>query len=140
MRENIRESEQPTKAENPFADTCRKMHTLAVSIQNWMYMNQNKKTEIVRHEQGCLRSIRLMLPAPVTHEATANSAVQLCVVPASFDSPGKKLYNHPQWHILMYSSLGREDTIHLTEHLRSGYDLHNVSVFLVRPLRNEKIA
>ena len=80
-----------------------------------------------------MRSTRLAVLEPVTHEVTARSAVQVVLMPATFEGIIYSGYDRPRWQLFVYSWLGREDTVHLIAHLRTRLDTANIRFFLVHP-------
>lgn len=103
---------------NPFVAACQMMNQMAVSVQNWLQVASSDSLQTVRHEQGCLRSIRIAHTDRVSGLLTPRSALQIVVVPASFDNPRPLGTDHPQWHLLIYSWLDSATTERLIYHLK----------------------
>lgn len=118
---------------NAFAAACLKKLNVANSCLNWLHNAGEQHYMAVHAASGCMRSTRLAVLQPVTHELTARSALQVVVLPAAFDGVRHKGYDHPRWQLLVYSWLGREATLHLVEHLGARFDMADLRFFLVRP-------
>lgn len=117
--------------ENPFIEACRHMHDMANICRNWVGLTSGRPTDMVHYERGCMRSTQLAWLAPVTHEPTAQSALQLVVLPESFNDVLQRGYDHSRWQLMVYSWLGRELTLRLREELASKTDLSSCTFFLV---------
>ena len=128
MKKNHQESA------NAFTEACQKKLNVANTCLNWLH-NTGWQLQAMHASSGCMRSTRLAVLEPVTHEVTARSAVQVVLMPAIFEGVIYSGYNRPRWQLFVYSWLGREDTVHLIAHLRTRMDTANIRFFLVR--RNE---
>lgn len=117
---------------NAFTDACQKKLNVANICLNWLNNDGQHQLLTVNAASGCMRSTRLAVLQPVTHEITARSALQIVVLPAAFDGVQHKGYNHPRWQLLVYSWIGRENTMRLVSHLRDRLDTSNMRFFLVR--------
>lgn len=126
-------------SQNPFTLACQRMHALANACRNRIELTQSVKAECIHAESGCLRSTRIAVLKPVTREVTAASYVQLALIPYSFDDPRYRGYDHPRWHVLVYSWLGTTATQQLITYLRQDDTLADVSFFTVTATGCEKI-
>ena len=113
-----------------FIQACQKMHNVANICQNWLLLVSPQPLQLIPSVGGCRRSMRLARLAPVTHELTANSALLLAVVPAEFDSLRFHGYERPKWRIMVYSWLGREQTLSLISHLHTKLDCRDMAFLL----------
>lgn len=123
-----------------FEDACQKKLNVANCCLNWLHNASQQHHQAVHASSGCMRSTRLAVLQPVTHELTARSAVQIVVLPAAFDGVQHKGYDRPRWQLLVYSWLGREDTQHLMAYLRDRLDTSDMRFFLVRAYECELLA
>ena len=117
---------------NAYTDACQKKLNVVNSCLNWLHNASGQQLQAVHASSGCMRSTRLAVLQPVTHEVTHRSALQVVVLPAAFDGVQHKGYDRPKWQLLVYSWLGREDTQHLITHLRARLDIADMRFFLVR--------
>ena len=117
---------------NAFIEACQQKITLANICMNWLRVSSNILVEAVHTESGCMRSTRLAMLKPVTHEVTADSALQLVVLPAAFDDLRHRGYEHQRWQLMVYSWLGPEDTQRLISHLCSKVEGLSARFFLVK--------
>lgn len=115
-----------------FLEACHTMHHLMNSCKLWIDITMQIPTEVIRLEKGCLRSIRLARLRPVTHEATEDSAVQMVLLPQSFECVKPLGINHPQWRLIIYSWLGPEKTRQLKAELNQRFGLSNCTFMLVK--------
>ncbi|MBQ9357871.1 MAG: hypothetical protein IJT98_11370 [Prevotella sp.] len=104
--------------ENPFVNACQLLNQMSVSVFNWLQVAINGQLQTVRHEQGCMRSIRLAYTDHVSGMITRKSAVQIVLLPDSFDHPRPLGTDHPLWHLLIYSWLDTATTERLVYHLK----------------------
>ncbi len=118
---------------NTFTEACRLKNTLANICMNWLHVSSNSQVQLIHTESGCMRSTRLAKLKPVTHEVTANSALQLVVLPAAFDDLSHRGYEHQKWQLMVYSWLGPENTQRLIAHLCSKVEHLSARFFLVTP-------
>lgn len=132
-------NQRTTDSENAFTNACQKMHNMGNACHNWLQQTQNMATLAVVAESGCMRSLRLARLKPVSHEVTAQSAMQVAVVPAAFDGVRHRGYDRPAWGLLVYSWLGRETTTQLINHLQARMPLSDCTFFLVRADGCEKL-
>ena len=116
-----------------FADACEKKLNVVNSCMNWLHNVGQQQFQAIHAASGCMRSTRLAVLRPVTHEVTDRSALQMVVLPAAFDGVRHKEYDRPKWQLLIYSWLGHEDTTRLIAHLRDRFDTADMRFFLVRP-------
>ena len=116
---------------NPFIAACQRLNDMANICHNWLTLAGGHTTDMLRAERGCMRSVRLARTVPVTHEPTAQSALQLVVMPESFDGVRQRGYDHSRWQLMVYSWLGRELTLRLREELASKTDVGSCTFFLV---------
>ena len=124
---------------SPFQEACRLMHQTANICHNWLNVTSTQATQLLQTEGGHLRSLRLAVLKPVTHEVTAKSLLQLVVLPARFDDPNRHGHECQYWQLLVYSWLPREQTERLREHLFSKQALKDCSFFLVHKDGCEKV-
>ena len=118
---------------NAFTDACQKKLNVANSCINWLNNAGKQHLMAVHAASGYMRSTRIAVLKPVTHEVTDRSALQVVVLPAAFDGVRQKGYDRPKWQLLVYSWLGREETLQLATHLRDRLDTSGIRFFLVRP-------
>ena len=118
---------------NAFIDACQKKLAIANCCLNWLHNAGEQHYATVHIASGCMRSTRLAVLKPVTHEVSERSALQIVVLPAAFDGVQHKGYDRPKWQLLVYSWIGHEATLHLKEHLRDRFDTADLRFFLVRP-------
>ncbi len=124
---------------SPFGHACQQMHTMANVCQNYLLMVHQPVTQTVYVERGCMRSARLACLTPGSHEVSSRSALQIVLLPASFDHFGIHLYDHTRWQLLVYSWLNRQDTLQIIRHLKSQFDCSSTSFFLVMANGCERI-
>jgi hypothetical protein len=117
---------------NAFTDACQKKLNVANICMNWLHNASQQQLQAVHAASGCMRSTRLAVLQPVTHELTARSALQVVVLQAAFDGVQHKGYDRPKWQLLVYSWLGLENTERLITHLRDRLDITDMRFFLVR--------
>ena len=117
---------------NAFANACQKKLNVANICLNWLHNAGRQQLQAVHTASGYMRSTRLAVLRPVTHELTARSALQIVVLPAAFDGVRYKGYDRPRWQLLVYSWLGRADTERLVAHLRDRLDTADMHFLLVR--------
>lgn len=115
------------------------MHNMANSCRNWLQAANMQATQSVTAESGCMRSLRLAVLQPVTHELTPQSMLQLVVVPGSFGDMQHSAYERPDWQLLVYSWLGRTATQQLHDHLQVKESLAGCTFFLVHADECEKL-
>lgn len=108
--------------ENPFVSACQMLNHIAVSTLNWLQVASTDKLHTVRHEQGCLRSLRFARTNRVSDIVTPKSALQVVLLPANFDHARPLGTDHPQWHLLVYSWLDKATTERLVFHLKEKAD------------------
>lgn len=124
---------------SPFQEACRMMHQTANICHNWLNVTSTQATQMLQTQGGHLRSLRLAVLKPVTHEVTAKSLLQLVVLPARFDDPSRRGHESLDWQLLVYSWLPREQTERLREHVFSKQALKDCSFFLVHADGCEKV-
>ena len=124
---------------NPFLEACRQMHQTANICHNWLNVTSPQATQLLQTEGGSMRSVRLAVLKPVTHEVTQKSLIQLVALPARFDDPARRGHESQEWQLLVYSWLPRELTERLREHLFSKNAPKNCSFFLVHADGCEKV-
>lgn len=117
---------------NAFTKACQKKNNIANICLNWLHNEGQQHYLAVNASSGCMRSTRLAVLQPVTHELTDRSALQIVVLPAAFDGVRHKGYDHPRWQLLVYSWLSREDSERLIAHLGDRLDSADMRFFLVR--------
>ena len=118
---------------NSFAETCKLMNTMANICRNWLQGEQAMPTEMLRVEGGGMRSVRLARLVPITHEVTAQSALQRVVMPAAFDDPLHCGFAHQRWQLLVYSWLDQKAMQSLLLYLDGRLDCRMLSFFRVTP-------
>ncbi len=133
-------NQRVSNSENAFIEACQRMHNLGNACHNWLQQTQSTATTSISAESGCLRSVRLARLKPVTHEVTAQSALQLAVLPAQFDGVRHRGYDRPCWQLLIYSWLGRDVTALLISHLSARMPLNGCTFFLVHADGCERLA
>ena len=126
-------------AENFYVAACQQLHHVANICHNWLNVTSTQSTQLIQTEGNSMRSVRLAVLKPVTHEVTADSLLQLVVLPASFEDPRHRGLESRQWQLLIYSWLTHEQTERLREHVFSKIALKECSVFRVSHAGCEKI-
>ncbi|MCR4808732.1 MAG: hypothetical protein K5896_02605 [Prevotella sp.] len=117
---------------NAFTNACQKKLYVVNICLNWLHNEGQQQLMAIHASSGCMRSTRLAVLQPVTHEVTHHSAIQVVVMPAAFDGVRHKGYDRPRWQLFVYSWLGREDTQRMIAHLRNHLDIADMHFFLVR--------
>ena len=128
MHTRIRQTDEP---ENPFTSACHHLHVMANISMNWLHIATAQPLQMVQGGQGCMRSVRLARLHPGSHELTAKSALQIVVLPASFDFVQPMGFDHPRWQLLVYSWLEPDLTRSLMAHLREQTDVSDCRFFRV---------